>query len=54
MIEAIKHFHQSAFARAVFAQQRKDFAGADFKIDVVVCCDGAELLANTAHGDEGG
>ena len=54
MIEAVQHFHQSAFARAVLAEQREHFAGADLKIDVVVGDDGAELLANAGHRDEGG
>ena len=52
VIKAIEHFHQCAFAGAVFAEQRQHFAGADFEIDVVVGDHGAELLANAGHGDE--
>ena len=34
VIEAVEHFHQSAFAGAVFAQQRQHLAGANFKINI--------------------
>ena len=54
VIEAVEHFHQSAFAGAVFAQQRQHLAGANFKINIVVRGHGAELLTDAGHGDKGG
>lgn len=31
-----QHFHERTFARAVFAEQRMDFAGANIKLDLLV------------------
>ena len=49
VVEAVKHFHQSALARPVLAEQRQNLAGANLKIDIVVSGNGAELLADAGH-----
>ena len=51
---AINDFHQSGFARAVFAQDGVDLAWQHIQVDVVVGQHGGILLANTLEAKKRG
>ena len=46
---AAEHFHQRAFAGAVFADQRQHFAGAGFQLHAAQGLRGPEALADVFH-----
>ena len=48
-VNAGQHVHQGRFARAVFAQHRKDFALADGHGDILIGDDGTKALGNAAQ-----
>jgi hypothetical protein len=49
LINTRKHIHQRGLARAVFAQQRKNLAALDVKIDVAVRNDTAKRFCDVSH-----
>ena len=51
--QTVELVHQRRFARAVFAEDRVDFAFVDGEIDAVIGCKIAETLDNVAHFDDG-
>ncbi len=53
-VQAGQDVHQGALAGAVFAQQRVDFAGPHFEIDVVAGDNAREALDDAVHEDRGG
>ena len=52
-ISAGQHVHQRGFARAVFAQQSHDLAGAKLKVNIVQRFHAWEALADAPHGNNG-
>ena len=51
--QTVELVHQRRFARAVFAQNRVDFAFVDGEVDAVVGNKAAEALDNVAHFNDG-
>ena len=51
LIQAKQHAHQRGLARAVFSQQRVDFAPPQLQRDVVVGLDAGEFLGDMKHLD---
>ena len=50
-IQAVQDIHQRGFARAVFAQQRVDFAGQQVEIDAGVGRHARKALDDATHPD---
>ena len=48
-MEAVKNLHQRAFARAVFAEQRVNFARLNRQVDVVVRQHARKALYDVFH-----
>ncbi len=46
VVQPVDNVHQSAFSRAVFAQQRQDFAPVERQIDIVIGEDARKTLGN--------
>jgi hypothetical protein len=53
-VGAAEDFKERGFARAIFAHERVDRAGADFKRDVVERLDARELHRDVVEGEGGG
>ena len=51
--QTVELVHQRRFARAVFAEDRVDFAFVDGEVDAVIGCKIAETLDNVAHFNDG-
>ena len=52
-VSAAQNFHERAFAGAVFADERVNFARADFKGNILERARGAEALLDPGHSQAG-